>query len=239
MKKIFTLCASALVAMSAYAGNHCVKLTQGKAKDNPWDVQVFLKLSGLEAGKAYTVEVNVKSGEAVTLGSESMDDVQQEHKDPYGNSAVFNYTDNLDVKTDWTTCTIHFPGKTDVSCSTEGHDKTDATHKGFEYAATALLLNVGKVAADLYIDNLVVKDESNNVVFSQDFENATIGAYDTSKDVHFYGWQNADWKIIEEEDTSLNTVKKASNAVMYNVLGQRVNNAKGLVIINGKKVIIK
>jgi len=50
-------------------------------------------------------------------------------------------------------------------------------------------------------------------------------------------------EIVEGEavsaETSLNVVKSASNAVLYNILGQRVTEAKGLVIKNGVKTVIK
>lgn len=45
---------------------------------------------------------------------------------------------------------------------------------------------------------------------------------------------------VTNAEAGLNDVNAVNNnAVMYNILGQRVTNAKGLVIINGKKVIRK
>lgn len=197
MKKIFTLFAISMIAVCAMAGNHVLKLTQTNSCANAWDTQLFINVKNLQPNKNYVVYLDVKASEPVTLGTEEMDNQQTDHKDPYNNSAVFNYTDELNVTTDWTTGTVHFKGVTDVNCSAEGHGK----HEAFEFAASALLINVGKVNGELYIDNIVVKDEEGNVVFSNDFESsATLAPNNKSADAYYPGWQVNDGKTWEIEE---------------------------------------
>lgn len=238
MKKFFTLFAIAMIAFSASAQNHALKLTQAEAKANPWDTQVFIKVKNLEPNTKYTVYFDVLGESSFNISTEEIDDVQTDHKDPYNASGVFNYTENVDVTTTWSTGHASFKGITNVNCSTEGHD---ATHSNFEFAATALLIGAGKTAGALYIDNVVVKNEAGNVVYTQDFEsNPTLAEYDTSTDAHYPGWQGATWTIVEVEGpTGLHNIEAENGVEMFNILGQRVYDAKGLVIINGKKTIIK
>lgn len=48
------------------------------------------------------------------------------------------------------------------------------------------------------------------------------------------------YDVTEEQQASLSNLDaEKGDVIMYNILGQRVTNAKGLVIINGKKVIRK
>ena len=260
MKKIFTLCAVALATMSANAENHALKLTQASAKANPWDTQVFINIKNLEVGKPYTISLDVKSdGESFKYGSETIDDAQSSHKSEWGASAVFAYTEENPVAGAWATGTITATGKTTVTCHSHCTAKEEGgeishnngstsscnaeTLTNFEYAATAILLNVGKTVGAIYIDNIVVKDSEGTVVYTQDFESdATAKADDKSASAYFPAWQNAAWSIVEVEGnaTSIDEIAETNNdSEMYNLLGQRVTNAKGLVIINGKKVIRK
>lgn len=201
MKKLFTLIAIAMVATCAMAGNHVVKLTHAAAKANTWDTQIFFKVENLEPNKVYKVYFDVKASEPVTISTEEIDDVQSEHKDPYGGSAIFNYSENVDVTTEWTTGCATFKGICKSDCKTEGHE----THENFEFAATAILLGVGKVPGEIWFDNIVVTDEDGNEVYKNDFENgARVAAYDTSADGHYPGWQldngKGMWEIEEEAD---------------------------------------
>lgn len=201
MKKLFTLIAIAMVATFAMAGNHVVKLTHASAKANPWDTQIFFNLENLESNKVYKVSFDAKASEAVQISTEEIDDVQSDHKDPYGGSAVFNYTENMDVTTDWQTYTATFKGICDSDCKTEGHEK----HEGFEFAATAILIGAGKVPGMIWFDNIVVTDEDGNVVYQNDFENsARVAAYDKTADGYYPGWQldgaKGTWEIEEEAD---------------------------------------
>ena len=166
-------------------------------------------------------------------------------------SAVFNYTDEVEFSSDWTEGVVNFPGVTTVNCHThctlkEGQTEINheggntkscdvAKHENFEYAATAILLNFGKAPAnaELYIDDITVYDGEGNVLSVEDFENATIAEYDNSKTVYYPAWQGkATFEIVEMTTTGINDVKvAAANAEFVNAAGQKVGkNYKGLVL---------
>ena len=124
----------------------------------------------------------------------------------WNNSAVFNYTDELTLTNTKSEAVINFPGKTTVTCHSHCKAKPgmEINHDGgniktcdpeilenFEYAASALLLNIGKLPKDaiIYIDNVKVYDEAGKLLSSEDFENATVAAGDKSKTVYYLGWQ--------------------------------------------------
>lgn len=253
MKKFFTFIAAALMAVGASAQNKVLKITIINTSANPWDTQCFINLKNVEKGKANVVKMKVKTSaaEAFNIGTESIDDAQQEHKSEWGASAVFNYTNEVQFSSDWTEGVVNFPGITNVSChkhctpkdgQTEiSHDSGNtstcnvAIHENFEYAATAILLNFGKAptGSELYIDDITVYDGEGNVLSVEDFENATIAAYDASNTVYYPAWQGrASFEVVEMTSTGINDVKVAAeNAEYVNVAGQPVGkNYKGLVI---------
>lgn len=49
----------------------------------------------------------------------------------------------------------------------------------------------------------------------------------------------ADFALIGEGGAGINTVKAESNTVLYNIYGQKVNEAKGLVVRNGNVIMAK
>ena len=175
MKKIFTLIAAALMAVNVSAANKVLKITGTADKANPWDSQCFIKLKNLEKGKAYVVKFDVytTAGTEFKIGTEAIDDIQTEHMNEWNNSAVFNYTEELTLTNQKSEAVINFPGKTTVTCHShctakEGMkiDHTDGNTKtcnpeileNYEYAATALLLNVGKMPKDavIYIGSITL-----------------------------------------------------------------------------------
>ena len=194
MKKLITLFAAVLMAVGANAENKVFKITVNTASSNPWDAQCFINLKNVQKGKANVVKMKVKTSvaDAFKIGTESIDDKQTEHKSEWNNSAVFNYTEEVEFSSDWTEGVENFPGVTTVychkhctlkdgqteirhaRCSTASCDV--AKHENFEYAATAILLNFGKAPAnaELYIDDITVYDGEGNVLSVEDFENATI-----------------------------------------------------------------
>lgn len=211
MKKIFTLIAAALMAVNVSAANKVLKIT-GTADNlgEPYSRQCFINLKNLEMGKAYVVKFDVytSSDTEFNIGTEAIDDSQTEHKDQWNNSAVFSYTDGLTITKDRKEVAVHFPGKTTVDCYTH-KDKLE----NFEYAASALLLNIGKLPKDaiLYIDNVNVYDEEGNLLFSEDFENATVAAYDKTKTAYYLGWQGgANFEIADENATYISSVDLAN-----------------------------
>lgn len=211
MKKFFTLVAAAFMAVSVSAANKVLKIT-GTA-DNPGEAysrQCFINLKNLEKGKAYVVKFDVytSSDTEFEIGTEAIDDSQTEHKDQWNNSAVFSYTEGLTITKDRKEVAVHFPGKTTVDCATH-NDKLE----NFEYAASALLLNIGKLPKDaiLYIDNVKVYDEESNLLYSEDFENATVAAYDKTKTAYYLGWQEgANFEIADENATYISSVDLAN-----------------------------
>ena len=116
----------------------------------------------------------------------------------------------------------------------------------YEYAATALLLNVGKMPKDavIYIGSIKVYDADGNLLSKVNFDDATVGEYDTTKTVHYPGWQKAaTFEIVEEPTTGISNIESANVAKdgkSFNLAGQQVGkNYKGVVIKNGKKMVIK
>lgn len=263
MKKLFTLIAAALMAVNVSAANKVLKITGTADKANPWDIQCFINLKNLEKGKAYVVKFDVytTAGTEFTIGTEAIDDIQDAHKDVWNNSAVFSYTEEVTLTNTKSEAIINFPGKTTVTCHShctakEGMEKdhTDGNIKtcdpeileNFEYAASALLLNIGKLPKDaiIYIDNVKVYDEAGKLLSSEDFENATVAEYDKTKTAYYLGWQNAaTFEIVEEPTTGISNIESANVAKdgkSFNLAGQQVGkNYKGVVIKNGKKMVIK
>lgn len=231
MKKLLTLVAAAFMAVSVSAANKVLKIT-GTA-DNPGETysrQCFINLKNLEKGKAYVVKFDVytTAGTEFTIGTEAIDDIQTDHKNEWNNSAVFNYTEELTLTNTKSEAVINFPGKTTVTCHshctakpgmeidhTNGNTKNCDPEilENYEYAASALLLNIGKLPKDaiLYIDNVKVYDKEGNLLSSEDFENATVAAYDKTKTAYYLGWQGgANFEIADENATYIPSVDLAN-----------------------------
>ena len=231
MKKIMTLVAAVLMAANGGAVNKVLKIT-GTA-DNPGEPhtrQCFINLKNVQKGKPNVVKFDVytSSDTEFKIGTQAIDDIQTEHKSEWNASAVFNYTDELTITKDRKEVAVHFPGKTTVTCHShctakEGMkiDHTNGNTKNcdpeilenYEYAATALLLNVGKLPKDaiLYIDNVKVYDEEGNLLSSEDFENATVAAYDKKKTAYYIGWQGgANFEIANENATYISSLTLAN-----------------------------
>lgn len=207
MKKLLTLVAAALMAVNVSAANKVLKIT-GTA-DNPGEPhtrQCFINLKNVQKGKPNVVKFDVytSSDTEFEIGTEAIDDSQTAHKDQWNNSAVFSYTDGLTITKDRKEVAVHFPGKTTVDCATH-KDKLE----NFEYAASALLLNIGKLPKDaiLYIDNVKVYDEAGNLLSTEDFENATVAKYDKTNTAYFLEWQGgANFEIVDENATYIPSV---------------------------------
>ena len=231
MKKIMTLVAAVLMAANGGAVNKVLKIT-GTA-DNPGEPhtrQCFINLKNVQKGKPNVVKFDVytSSDTEFKIGTQAIDDIQTEHKSEWNASAVFNYTDELTITKDRKEVAVHFPGKTTVTCHShctakEGMkiDHTNGNTKNcdpeilenYEYAATALVLNIGKLPKDaiLYIDNVKVYDKEGNLLSSEDFENATVAAYDKTKTAYYIGWQGgANFEIANENATYISSLTLAN-----------------------------
>lgn len=231
MKKFFTLVAAAFMAVSVSAANKVLKIT-GTA-DNPGETysrQCFINLKNVQKGKPNVVKFDVytSSNTEFKIGTEAIDDIQTDHKNVWNNSAVFNYTEELTLTNERSEAVINFPGKTTVTCHSHCTAKPgmeiDHTNgntencdpeilKDYEYAATALLLNIGKLPKDaiLYIDNVRVYDEDGKLLSSEDFENATVAADEKTKTAYFLGWQHgANFEIADENAIYIPSVDLAN-----------------------------
>lgn len=231
MKKIMTLVAAVLMAANGGAVNKVLKIT-GTA-DNPGETysrQCFINLKNVQKGKPNVVKFDVytSSDTEFKIGTEAIDDSQTDHKTEWSSSAVFSYTDELTITKDRKEVAVHFPGKTKVTCHshctakpgmeidhTSGNTENCNPEilEDYEYAATALLLNVGKMPKDaiLYIDNVKVYDEAGNLLSSEDFENATVAAYDKKKTAYYIGWQGgANFEIANENATYISSLTLAN-----------------------------
>lgn len=231
MKKFLTLVAAAFMAVSVSAANKVLKIT-GTADNpgEPYSRQCFINLKNVQKGKPNVVKFDVytSSNTEFKIGTEAIDDIQTDHKNVWNNSAVFNYTEELTLTNQKSEAVINFPGKTTVTCHShctakEGM-KIDHTNgntencnpeilENYEYAATALLLNIGKLPKDaiLYIDNVKVYDEDGNLLSSEDFENATVAADDKTKTAYYLGWQGgANFEIADENATYISSVDLAN-----------------------------
>lgn len=218
------------MAVSVSAANKVLKIT-GTADNpgEPYSRQCFINLKNLEKGKAYVVKFDVytTAGTEFTIGTEAIDD-KTEHMTEWNTSAVFNYTEELTLTNQKSVAVINFPGKTTVTCHshctakegmkidhTGGNTKNCDPEilKDYEYAASALLLNIGKLPKDaiLYIDNVNVYDKEGNLLSSEDFENATVAAYDKTKTAYYLGWQGgANFEIADENATYIPSVDLAN-----------------------------
>ena len=173
-------------------------------------------------------DVYTSSDTEFKIGTQAIDDIQTDHKNEWNNSAVFSYTDELTITKDRKEVAVHFPGKTKVTCHSHCTAKPgmEIDHKNgntkncnpeiledYEYAATALVLNIGKLPKDaiLYIDNVKVYDKEGNLLSSEDFENATVAAYDKTKTAYYIGWQGgANFEIANENATYISSLTLAN-----------------------------
>lgn len=231
MKKLLTLVAAAFMAVSVSAANKVLKIT-GTADNlgEPHSRQCFINLKNVQKGKPNVVKFDVytTAGTEFKIGTEAIDETQKEHMTEWNASAVFSYTEELTLTNQKSEAVINFPGKTTVTCHShctakEGmkidHTKGNTKNcdpeilENYEYAATALLLNIGKLPKDaiLYIDNVKVYDADGNLLSTENFDNATVGEYDATKTVHYPGWQGgANFEIADENATYISSVDLAN-----------------------------
>ena len=80
-----------------------------------------------------------------------------------------------------------------------------------------------KVTIDLFVGK-VIKDSNGNVVFTEDFEDATVVADNKTATAYFPGWQGAKWEIAAVEGpTGLQKVATdANDGAAFNLFGQQI-----------------
>ena len=259
MKKLLTLVAAAFMAVNVSAANKVLKIT-GTA-DIPgadYSRQCFINLKNVQKGVPNVVKFDVytSSDTQFKIGTEAIDDRQKEHMNEWNNSAVFNYTEELTLPKTKSEAEIHFPGKANVSCHSHctskelgihiNHDGGNANDcypeylPNFEYAASALLLNIGKLPKDaiIYIDNVKVYDDAGNLLSTEDFENATVAAGDKTKTAYYLGWQKgANFEIADENATYIPSVDLAN--IDFTKGAQAIGGWNGLATNDFKSEIIQ
>lgn len=259
MKKLLTLVAAAFMAVNVSAANKVLKIT-GTA-DTPgedFSRQCFINLKNVQKGVPNVVKFDVytSSDTQFKIGTEAIDDRQKEHMNEWKSSAVFNYTAALTLTNQKSEAVINFPGKANVYCHSHcrpknndipvNHDGGNTNscyvekHPDFEYAASALLLNIGKLPKDaiIYIDNVKVYDNAGNLLSTEDFENATVAAGDKSKTVYYLGWQGgANFEIADEIATYFSSVELAD--IDFTKGAQAIGGWNGLVTNDFKSEIIQ
>lgn len=192
----------------------------GKGGENAWDQQAFYDLPvALEKDATYNMSMKVKA-------SENYDDLAfwpiwnaSENKNKYGGSNDVQYLDSKKVTTDWTTVSWTFT-------ATFPHDR--------------LQFCFGKLAGSIDFDDLVLtKDGStDNLVANGDFATPSLKGWEAN-------WNGPSFAIVKVASPttaikSINTQAKKAQQPAYNLSGQRVNESyKGLVIVNGKKMMRK
>ena len=203
----------------AFVGNMYIEYT-GKGGENAWDQQAFYDLPvALEKDATYTMSMKVKA-------SENYDDLAfwpiwnaSENKNEWGGSKDVQYLDSKKVTTDWTTVSWTFT-------ATFPHDR--------------LQFCFGKLAGSIDFDDLVLtKDGStDNLVANGDFATSSLKGWGAN-------WNGPSFAIVKVASPppaikSINTQAKKAQQPAYNLSGQRVNESyKGLVIVNGKKIVIR
>lgn len=202
-----------------FDGNMYIEYT-GNGGKNAWDQQAFYDLpAALEKNATYTLSMKVKA-------SENYDDLAfwpiwnaSENKNEYGGSNDVQYLDSKKVTTDWTTVSWTFT-------TTVPHDR--------------LQFCFGKLAGSIDFDDLVLTKEGSmdNLVANGDFATSSLKGWNSN----YNGPTFAIVKVPASTTAikSINTQAKKAQQPAYNLSGQRVNESyKGLVIVNGKKMMRK
>lgn len=200
--------------------NLALRVKLDVAKDNNWDSQVLIPLpEALEAGKNYEILFAIKGSvdsEENALGS-VVEDTKSENRDQYGNSADLQYTASFSATTDWK----------QVSLVTNG-----------EFPYDRLILNIGKYKGYLYIDDLKVYEVTEEEpCMTIDFNSTSMEGEKRGYHDHVTLKKVDSTNTVELEPTGIKNINKVANSVMFNIAGQRVNNAQGVVILNGKKFV--
>lgn len=196
-----------------------------EAKANPWDSQVVINFPKvLEAGKKYTITMDVKGSVALEpkqgqYGPEAIQPIAQDansaNKDQYGGPADLQYLNHFAVTTDWVKGVKDCDGNAIV---TDGN---------FPYSR--LMLNVGYYAGELSIDNVRAIDEAGEEYFCITF--------DTKEEQKLV--EDCWMKVPKTFATGLMSIaSESSDEVAYDLFGNP-GASKGFMVKGGKKVYVK
>ena len=151
-KSLFTLALLVLAVGGAKAQNHMLKITNGKAKPNPWDYQAqYVLPTALTSGKTYviTLEINaVNGGETRVVTSVG------------GESPTYLVTKGL-----WTNKFTRYQIEFEANA-----------------AINKLEIDLGACTGEVYFDNvsLVEKDKTTNLIANGDFESDDLTGWSVS-----------------------------------------------------------
>ena len=227
MKKIFTLIAMAVVAMSANAqGTYAVMLDD----------------AGVSAGSTITSVPNITMTWGVTGGANFKGGNKKSEvlKDVLGSTAYCEGNDENGTLTSGTvyffeptvngTLTVGFvlnANKAFFTQEVNGDSGTDVTATLTQADGTAITLNADKKSGEKITGGLAKFDVSAGKKYA---------VYCTGSKLGYYGFK------FETGTDGIQAIKAADavNAPAYNLAGQKVSESyKGVVIQNGKKLIQK
>lgn len=211
--------------------NHVLEITTTK-KDNPWDSQLRIAFGDiLEAGKKYTMTMQVISDEDMTISTEFIQEPAPNNcKDQWGGSWFFEYAANMESKTEWSTVQSWINGT--VSNNNEdcnGHDEP-MKHTGEPYKPTYAYLTFGKYEGTFQIDNVTVTDEEGNIVYQNDFEENLSGISTPSWHGHIKMS-----RPVNEEVPEFNIPTAISNVAVDSAKAQKALKNGQIVITRGAK----
>ena len=200
------------------ANNHVLKISSDQTSAHNYDYQLFINTNLPYAADAvYTLSGKVKASADKKLSIWTNDGVAYPNtKTQYGNPQI-------EATTAWTEFSVQL-----APAKLEG----DVT-----FDIKQLALPLGDFAGDIEFDDLKITDAAGNVITAADFEIDMDGISSTGA---------IGVKMVEEETvtTGINSAKAAIAAPQegqaFNLNGQAVNlDAKGVIILNGKKIVNK
>lgn len=210
--------------------NKALVLTLAEAKPNAWDNQVVINFpKPLEAGKKYTITMDVKGSVALEpkqgqYGPEAIQPVAQDansaNKDQWGGPADLQYLNHFTATTEWVN------GVKDCDGNPIGTDGN------FPYSR--LMLNLGNYAGELSIDNVRAIDEAGEEYFHITFDTAE------EQELVENCWMNVPKSFkVSDQPSGIEEVAADAEEAAYDLLGQPVKEAKGFMVKGGKTVYVK
>lgn len=202
-------------------------------KANAWDNQIFINFSKpLEKGTLYIVTMDVKGTEALEgqqgqYGWEAIQPIVQdnntENRDEWGGPADLQYMAHFCVTTDWVQ-------------RVKDHDGNWIYTDG-NYPYSRLLLNLGAYNGTITIDNM-------KVINASTLEVVELNTFDTEAEQALVenGWMNLPKEFVDSDAPMAITTIEADavkSNVTYNLMGQKTTAVKGLMIRNGKLIMVK
>lgn len=229
VKSVTMYTADDLAAPTPGADKKELVLTLKEAKANAWDNQVVINFpKPLEAGKKYTITMDVKGSVALEpkegqYGKEAIQPVAQDansdNKDQWGGPADLQYLNHFTATTEWVKGVKDCDGNAIV---------TDGI---FPYSR--LMLNLGNYAGELSIDNLRAIDEAGEEYFCITFDTP-----EEQKLVEDCWMKVPKTFKVSEQTSSINSVATESEEAAYDLFGN-AGATKGFMVKGGKKVYVK